>query len=72
MEKDLIYGNRLADDTYEDFRVFWTQRRFDNQRYGQAFCNYFAITDPDLFYSNNPVFIRNAIEKYLNSYQVFA
>lgn len=71
MEKELIYGNRLADDTYTDFQVLWSQHKFDNQRYGQAFCNYFGITNPELFYATDSLNINRIIHGYLNNYQIF-
>lgn len=72
MEKDLIYGQRLSDETYTDFQVLWSQKRFDHQRYGQAFCNYFGITNSELFYSNDGTKIQKMIHEYLENYQIYS
>lgn len=71
MEKTLTYKNRLTDDTYTDFQVLWSQHKFDTQRYGQAFCNYFGITNPELFYSNDGPRIQKIIHDYLENYQIY-
>ena len=71
MEKTLTYKNRLTDDTYTDFQVLWSQHMFDNQRYGQAFCNYFGITNSELFYSTDGPRIQKIIHDYLENYQIF-
>lgn len=71
MEKTLIYNNRLTDTTYVDFQVLWFNKSFDNQRYGQAFCNYFGITDPELFYATDGPTMNKIIQDYLDHYQIY-
>jgi len=33
-----------------EFQRLWHTQQFPDQRFGQAFCNHFNITDPELFY----------------------
>jgi hypothetical protein len=44
---------RLKQVNYEDMRLFilsYDKGEFPKQRFGQAFCNHFMITDPNVFY----------------------
>lgn len=48
----------------QEFEQEYFAGKFPHQRYGQAFCNYFNLTCPELFYEEN---IRTAkIKAWLN------
>ena len=36
-----------------DFEKEYNQEKYPHQRLGQAFCNKFNITDPDIFYEED-------------------
>ena len=40
-----------------------------NQRYGQAFCNYFGITDSDIFYIEDAGTAKEEAEKLMANWQ---
>lgn len=35
-----------------EFKRLYDKGEFPNQRFGQAFCNHFNITDANIFYAN--------------------
>jgi len=44
-----------------NFLHYYNSGKFPNQRLGQAFCNHFNRTDPDLFYQED----RKLAEEYI-------
>lgn len=52
---------------YWQFEKDFHNGDFPTQRKGQAFCNRFEYRNPDLFYSTNSEFIRETINKYLET-----
>lgn len=56
--------------TYEEMGKFLVlfdrEKKFPNQRFGQAFCNHFNVVWPDVFYNAN----RKAVEVILYEHVV--
>lgn len=47
-----------------DFEKEYNQGKYPHQRLGQAFCNKFNITDPDIFYEENDKVAKLKIWQY--------
>jgi len=53
-------------NSYLLFGIHWSKGEYTEQRYGQAFCNCFNITDPMLFYETDRINAEHIItSKYL-------
>jgi hypothetical protein len=44
---------RISQQRFEEWQQLYTWDALHGIRYGQSFCNYFAITDNRLFYERN-------------------
>lgn len=51
---------------YQKFQKEWLAGRFPGQRFGQAFCNSFGLTDPKLFYMTD----KEKAYAYVNKFYV--
>ena len=45
--------NVVTEQQFFEFYTDWMLNKFPNQRFGQAFCNRFNITDSDVFSSTD-------------------
>ena len=63
-------GKKLAPDTYLDFRRRLAAGEFKGQRLGQAFCNYFVITNPKLYYTESEGKAERMIREIMKDCQI--
>jgi len=61
MQTNIAYRN------FEDYRTSCPELR-----YGQAFCNYYSITDPKLFYETDDIAAIERCAIYIANYQLGA
>lgn len=70
MEHDLAVDNGKVCITEHEYLEFLKDTRSNHEAYkhmrtGQAFCNYFNLTNPDLFYATDEGKIITEIMKYI-------
>ena len=44
---------KISQEDYRTFVFNYTYNKYPHQRFGQAFCNHFNITDSEVFYEEN-------------------
>lgn len=42
-------------------RMYYEHQLFPHQRYGQAFCNWFSVTNSEIFYNENEIEVREIV-----------
>jgi hypothetical protein len=59
--------NTISLDMFQGFKILFNSESFENQRFGQAFCNKFDITDSVLFNESCPRRAEKIVlEKYVD------
>lgn len=53
----------------QTFEIYWLKNAA-KLRYGQAFCNYYEITDPALFYEKDETTAREKAAIYIANWQL--
>lgn len=51
--RDYIPAITVTHLQMSEFRILYYKGTWPNQRFGQAFCNYFNLTWPEVFYLEN-------------------
>ena len=53
----------ISREQYERWQQHFTLHALTGQRYGQSFCNYFGITDNLLYFTSEPTWCDDYIQK---------